>query len=49
MPSESLGLILAFGMWLAVTNAYILGFAPQSGATQEFHLKIELDIQGGAK
>lgn len=49
MPSESLGLILAFGFWLAIMNAYILSLAPQNRAPQEFQLQIELNIQGGTR
>lgn len=49
MPSDSLGLILAFGFLMALMNAYILSLVPVTGTAQDFHLKIELNIQGGAR
>ncbi|MBD2040185.1 hypothetical protein [Microcoleus sp. FACHB-672] len=49
MPSDSLGMTLALGFLMALMNAYILSLAPQSSATQEFQLQIELNVRGGVK
>lgn len=49
MASEAIGLIVAFGFWLALQNALILSLAAQNRAPQEFQLQIELNIQGGTR
>ena len=49
MPSDAIGLILAFGLFMALCNAYILSLVPTIGTPQEFQLQIQLNVRGVVK